>query len=357
MNRKDRRRNQAKARKGAGVTISNRPSARTSLSDFLLGQAGVQGPSQLIEAAQNIELASLTPVTSKVAHAFANWRSEREMREALVGLEALVMHEPLIARHHLRLGHQYRDLRRTPEALMAYRQCLKLDPECDEARHMIAALGGGDVPARADDRYVASLFDSFAENFDQTLVHWLDYRGPEIIKAATLAALGPETVTKYDILDLGCGTGLAAPLFKSMARRLDGVDLSGGMLAKAQARQLYDELFEDEIVRHLHQNQRRYDLVVAADVFVYFGALEEAFAAIYTILRSGGLFVLTLERIVEGEADFTLHKTGRYAHHERYLRRAAEECHFNLLNLTMPTVRMESKQPVPAWCLTLQKPH
>ena len=46
------------------------------------------------------------------------------------------------------------------------------------------------------------------------------------------------------ILDAGCGTGLCGPLLKPWARRLVGVDLSGGMLEKARALQLYDEHIE-----------------------------------------------------------------------------------------------------------------
>ena len=90
---------------------------------------------------------------------------------------------------------------------------------------MIAALsGGGDAPARAADSYVRNLFDATAESFDETLSNWLDYRAPELVAEAVRAELGTGASTLATI-DLGCGTGLAAPLLRGMTRRLEGVDL------------------------------------------------------------------------------------------------------------------------------------
>ena len=65
--------------------------------------------------------------------------------------------------------------------------------------------------------------------------------------ASLAEALGaPESA--LDILDAGCGTGLCAPLLKPYARVLAGIDLSGGMLVRARARGIYDELIEGESV-------------------------------------------------------------------------------------------------------------
>ncbi|NIR58985.1 MAG: methyltransferase domain-containing protein, partial [Gammaproteobacteria bacterium] len=51
-----------------------------------------------------------------------------------------------------------------------------------------------------------------------------------------------------DILDAGCGTGLCGPLLAPHARTLVGVDLSGGMIAKAEELAVYDELEVAELV-------------------------------------------------------------------------------------------------------------
>ncbi|WP_425536227.1 methyltransferase domain-containing protein, partial [Chromobacterium vaccinii] len=43
---------------------------------------------------------------------------------------------------------------------------------------------------------------------------------------------------------MGCGTGLAGEAVRPYASRLDGVDLSAGMLERASAKGIYDSLDE-----------------------------------------------------------------------------------------------------------------
>ena len=54
---------------------------------------------------------------------------------------------------------------------------------------MAASFTGQDVPLRASDAYVRSTFDHFAANFEKQLEK-LEYRAPELVAAATAAALG-----------------------------------------------------------------------------------------------------------------------------------------------------------------------
>ena len=63
-------------------------------------------------------------------------------------------------------------------------------------------------PARATDTYVSSLFDGYAKTFESSLVGKLNYETPTII-ANFLRSLISSVNLHYDIVDLGCGTGLA----------------------------------------------------------------------------------------------------------------------------------------------------
>src|SRR5207302_1633468 len=98
-----------------------------------------------------------------------------------------------------------------------------------------------------------------------------------------------------DVLDLGCGTGLAGELFRPLSRRLDGVDLSPRMLAQAATRGVYDRLAAGDLLTHLGGTGDRYHLVLAADVFVYLGDLAPVFAAARLVLRAGGWLAFTVE--------------------------------------------------------------
>jgi predicted TPR repeat methyltransferase len=95
-----------------------------------------------------------------------------------------------------------------------------LDPADPRSAHMLAALTGEDVPARASSGYVRAVFDRFAESFDEKL-HSLDYRAPQLVAEAVEAALGTGR-GDLEVLDAGCGTGLCGPLLRSYARLLVG---------------------------------------------------------------------------------------------------------------------------------------
>ena len=85
-------------------------------------------------------------------------------------------------------------------------------------------------------------FDSFAASFDSKLAK-LAYRAPALV-SAMLDDAGLDASRSLDVLDAGCGTGLCGPLIAPYARRLTGVDLSGGMLSQAKEKNIYDELLQ-----------------------------------------------------------------------------------------------------------------
>ena len=75
----------------------------------------------------------------------------------------------------------------------------------------------------------------------------MNYRIPE--KAFPLLV---ETGMAFErILDLGCGTGLAAPYLSTFGGHLVGVDISPRMLEKARERKVYNRLIESEAVAYL----------------------------------------------------------------------------------------------------------
>ena len=55
----------------------------------------------------------------------------------------------------------------TEEAGQLVRSWRRLNPADPRSAHMLAALTGEDVPARASSGYVRTVFDRFAESFDE----------------------------------------------------------------------------------------------------------------------------------------------------------------------------------------------
>ncbi|HEX6957400.1 MAG TPA: tetratricopeptide repeat protein [Ferrovibrio sp.] len=222
------------------------------------------------------------------------------------------------------------------------------------AEHMAAAILGEQTPARAGDTYVREIFDRFAQDFEKAL-SGLGYRVPEILSRAALEALGDRK--DLIVLDAGCGTGLCAPYLKPAARKLIGVDLSGGMLAKARERGLYDALHETELGAFLAAASDQYDLTIAADVFCYFGDLQPSFLAIARKTGPQGVLGFTVEA-AKGpapEQGYRLGATGRYQHDAGYVRDTLRQAGFDILKFEETQGREEMGQPVLCYLILARK--
>lgn len=259
---------------------------------------------------------------------------------------------------HKLLGLAYYQLGRLEEAAAVFRDWLRLDPGNPTALHHLAACSGHDVPARAANDYVEQTFDGFASSFEEQLQNRLSYRAPEHVATALQRCL-PPPASQLDILDLGCGTGLCGPLVAPWALNLTGVDLSVGMLNKAEAKACYDRLYKIELTDFLlkPEQQGAWDLVLSADTLCYFGPLDTVVAAAHGALRPGGLFAFSVEDAAGkvAPAGHVLNPHGRYAHTESYLRRSLAAADFDLQSIDSVTLRTEGGKPVPGWVIVGQR--
>ena len=131
----------------------------------------------------------------------------------------------------------------------------------------------GDPTETMSQAYVRALFDRYADRFDEDLTIRLKYQAPQVLRAMVDQIPGDRARRQLDVLDVGCGTGLAGVAFRSLARRLHGSDLAPRMVEKARRRGVYDHLEVAELVEGIARTPRAWDLVVAADVLVYVGDL------------------------------------------------------------------------------------
>ncbi len=231
---------------------------------------------------------------------------------------------------------------------------VKGEPADPLARHTLAACSGRDVPPRASDEYVETVFDGFAASFDAKLARLL-YRAPGLV-ATMLADSGIEAAKTLDVLDAGCGTGLCGPLLTDYAARLVGVDLSARMMDQARERGVYDELVKCELTAYLRSATEAFDVIVSADTLVYFGALEEVIAAAAGALRPDGYFVFTVEELVGAEdgAEYCLRPHGRYNHARQYVERVLKSA--GLRPVMAPAeLRLEAGAPVDGLVVRAEK--
>ena len=236
-------------------------------------------------------------------------------------------------------GTLLRELGRAEDAAESFRQALARGGDPELNRYYLAGVAAGAPPASAPREYVQNLFDGYAAGFDSHLVQALNYQAPRLL-AEPLAAGGRRYA---HALDLGCGTGLAGPHLRALAQRLTGVDLSANMLAQAGAREVYDALVQADVAEFLAAAGESFDLVLAADVFIYVGALEAVFRELARVVPVGGTFCFTVE---EAAGEMELRASLRYAHSEAYLRGLAAANGFELVRLERRPVREEQRQPI-----------
>jgi predicted TPR repeat methyltransferase len=218
------------------------------------------------------------------------------------------------------LGEALEKLGEAERAAEAFRASLVVDPQdAQGAAARLALLGASPAPTTLPAAYVARLFDDYAPRFDKHLTEALGYRGPaQILEALATIAPGRRFAAA---LDLGCGTGLAGVALRARVERLAGVDISPAMIEKARALQIYDALEIGEMVAYLERCEQQFDLIVAADTFVYVGDLRDVFVAAARALTRGGLLAFTVETFA-GEG-YRFNATMRFSHTPGYVEATA----------------------------------
>ncbi len=198
--------------------------------------------------------------------------------------------------------------------------------------------------------HVRSIFNQCAENFEAILVEKLAYKTPELL----FHLVRPYLVKNMEILDLGCGTGLGAVLYRPFAKHLTGVDISEKMLEKADEKKLYNCLEVFDILQPW-AFPKKFDLIYSADVFVYFGSLDGIIKSAAASLAPGGKIAFSTERLKNDAKDYQLYPSGRYAHSKRYIQNCLG-CHgLSQLQLETTQIRKQSGKPVKGFLVVAQK--
>jgi predicted TPR repeat methyltransferase len=114
------------------------------------------------------------------------------------------------------------------------------------------------------------------------------------------------------------------------------------------------------VLAHSEAPENSYDIVTAADVFIYVGRLDEVIPSIHRVLRPGGLFAFSAESAEPlretHSAGYRLGVMGRYAHSADYLRRLAAENAFDVSLMRDIRIRSEHRRPVHGWLTVFRRP-
>jgi predicted TPR repeat methyltransferase len=277
-------------------------------------------------------------------------RALKREDEALASFDRALLIEPGHVGALENRGHVLNALKRPQDAIASYRAAIAHGGDRELLRYYLAALGVEPQPPTPPQSYVEGLFDQYAGRFDESL-RGLKYDIPrQLFESVT--ALRPDDLR--DIADLGCGTGMCGQFFRPIARTLVGVDVAANMIGKSRERGVYDRLVKDDINGFLGANPEAFDLVLAADVFIYVGDIDAVFAGVRAALRPGGQFAFSVEAL-EGNG-FALLPSRRYAHSLGYLRALAAK-HGVVEKVIHPvSIRQEEGQDLPGFIAIFECP-
>ena len=184
-----------------------------------------------------------------------------------------------------------------------------------------------------DKIYAQVLFDEFANLYDERMQN-INYGVFDKIKSLNLPL-------KSRILDLGCGTGLAAAHLKDKNSIWIGVDLSQKMLQKAQEKELYQDLIQSDAVTYLQNNTQKFDFILCLDVIEYLQNFETIFK-----LSFPSVLILSFEQAPANIKTFQISETGRYQHNPDYIKQLLINALYQKINFHTLVLRQENGQYV-----------
>ena len=267
-------------------------------------------------------------------------------------LKALTL-DPSMTEAYLNLGRLNDAEDDVDAAAGVYRQALEQGLDRDLFTHLLASVSG--IAAdKAPLGYVRAIFADYANSFDLHYVNNLKYALPPLV-GAILRDHAIEQGRNLTVIDLGCGTGLCGIELRGITEHLAGVDASAAMLDLADRRGIYHDLVEGDIESYLPIVPAvSIDALISADVLIYLGELRSLFSEAERVLRTGGLFILSIESLAEA-GDFKLQRSGRFAHTTGYVESLARSHGMEVSSAGPVDLRLELGVPVPGILYALRK--
>ena len=231
-----------------------------------------------------------------------------------------------------------------------------LYPDNPVVKHASCALRSEQKIDVMDLSYVKGVFDGFASSFDSILFD-LNYQVPKLIAQQLKNNLKTKLFKKCRILDLGCGTGLCAEAVKRYFPNEEyyGVDVSEKMLEMAGKKDIYTELYADDIINFLDNNEMLFHAVMAGDVLTYAGNLKPLFRRLTSALKINGWFCFSISKNTDNNSDYFLKPSGRFVHSLGYVQRLLKYYGFKSVSANEAVLRHEGVRDVVGYVILAQK--
>lgn len=153
-----------------------------------------------------------------------------------------------------------------------------------------------------DTEELAKRYDAWAEHYDKDIIEHFGYELPSRVA---------ELVTKYitnqghRILDAGSGTGLVGQLLSNLGfKNIIGIDLSLGMLAEAEKKNVYEALYQRILGEDLGFATNSFDAVVCVGTLTIGHAPSSSLDELIRVTKPNGYIIFTMRGDVYEEHGF-----------------------------------------------------
>ena len=150
----------------------------------------------------------------------------------------------------------------------------------------------GEVYAASSPQHVAEIYDRWSATYDDYM-ETVGYRHP----AVCVSLLARHVPAGDDpMLDAGVGTGLIGAMMRLIGYdRIDGIDISAGMLDKARDKDIYAGLHLADMTKPLDLPPDHYRAIISCGVFTTGHVGSEGLVPLMAVCQPGGHIVTTVK--------------------------------------------------------------
>ena len=147
-----------------------------------------------------------------------------------------------------------------------------------------------------------NLYAKWAATYESDFVTNQGYKHPQVIAEIFHNQL-PEA---KKVIDIGTGTGLVGKYLKAHRPEIiiDGIDISPEMLAEAAKKEVYRNLYEQDLTLPVINTDAPYDALVTIGTFTHGHLGIEVLDNLIPLVKSGGYFVIAVNEAYFHEHNF-----------------------------------------------------
>ncbi len=246
--------------------------------------------------------------------------------------------KPNYPRAAYNLGCCYVRLGKLKEAKAALLEAQKLTPNNNDVIFMLATIDPKTLPVTQrpsimPTNLVTGFFTSVANGYDVAEAE-SEYQAGAVMHDF---AAPTSRVANPVVLDLGCGSGIAARPWRAMAASVHGIDMTPAMLTLAEKatqgdKKLYDTLLLADVAELASApSDNMIDVMLMVNVAQFIGDLVPVMQGIAKSLKADGIAAITTEPYgVAGEFGLDV-RTSRFGHSPEYVKQVAGAVGLTLL--------------------------